>query len=508
MAEDAHRLPRIDFRSRELVLLAALLLVGLLLRLYKLNAPLWFDEVMTLGHFVRLPFGALVADYSSFNNHLFFSLQAKLAVLAFGETNWALRLPAVLFGVASIWAVWRLARTALPAGAALLAAALVTFSYHHIWFSQNARGYTGLMFWCLLSLLIYVEALGSRSWRVWLGFALAVAAAAYTHLTAGFFIVALGLVYLAQVLGRELSLPVPEFWLAPKDRVARYAPLLGFVGAGIVTLAACSPAIPQMLSMVSAVSEPAGPDLMREYTNPLWTIVEGIRTGIGTGGAMLAAIPAALLLIGLGAYDLLRRTPVIVAVTVLHLILTVAGLLALGMRIWPRFFFTDIALMLLFIASGAYVLARLLARAAALLGLGFATPERLLLAGGAAMLAASALLAARNYAAPKQDFVGPATLLAAEGAGVHSVGAVGLASQVYAIQPHTGWRPVLTAGDLERLTPTGGRRWAIVAFPGRTERENADVVQALRQRFHLVRKFPGTLGDGDVLVYASGPAGS
>lgn len=480
-------------------------MIGGAARLYELDAPLWFDEVITLGHFVRLPFDALVADYSSFNNHLFFSLQAKLSVLAFGETNWALRLPALLFGVASLWALWRLARTALPAAPGLFAAALAAGSYHHIWFSQNARGYTGLMFWCLLALLIYVEALGSRSWRLWGGFALAVAAAMYTHLTAGFFVAALGLVYLAQVIAFELNLPLPKAWRAPDDRPARYAPLLAFVGAGLVVLAACSPAIPQMLSLVSDVSAPAGPVVMREQSNPVWTVVEGLRT-MGGGGLMLVALPAAALLIGLGAYDLLKRAPVIVATTVLHVVLTVVCLLALHMRIWPRFFFTDIGLVLLFVANGAYVLATYLARIPIARRFGFVTPRTLFAAGAALMLGASVMLAARNYAMPKQDFDGPVALLAAQGAEASSVGAVGLASEIYAIRPKTDWRPVFRAADLDRLSSGDGRRWAVVAFPGRTERENPDVYQALQRGFHLIRTFPGTLGDGDVLVFASKPA--
>ena len=57
--------------------LIALMALALALRLYKLNAPLWFDEIMTLVHFVRQPVGHLIGDYSSFNNHLFYSLQAK-----------------------------------------------------------------------------------------------------------------------------------------------------------------------------------------------------------------------------------------------------------------------------------------------------------------------------------------------------------------------------------------------------------------------------------------------
>lgn len=485
--------------------LLALLGVATVLRVYKIDAPLWFDEVMTLAHFVRLPFSELVADYSSFNNHLFYSLQAKAVVLALGESAWALRLPALIFGIAGIWALWRLARTALPAAPALTAAALLAVSYHHIWFSQNARGYTELMLWSLLALLVYVRALGSRSWWAWGLFAVALAAAMYTHLTAGFFIAALGLVYVASLTARWARLPLPETWLAPADRGAQFAPLWGFIAGGVLTLLLCAPAVPQMLSLIGAVNEMTETDLMREFQNPVWTLLEGLRTMSGPGGLMLIAAPPALIVAGMGAVDLFKRSPAIAAVAILHIVVTLVGLIAMQMRLWPRFFFTDIAFMLLFVANGAFVLARLLEPLARRLRLTFATAPRLFALGAAIMLAGSAVMAARNYTAPKQDFDGPVALLAERGAARESVGAISLASEVYVVWPKTDWPTVTSVADLAALRPTDGRRWAVMIFPSRMEREKPDVMQALARDFFLLRAFPGTLGDGAVLVYESKP---
>ena len=43
------------------------------------------------------------------------------------------------------------------AGAALI----LTVSYHHIWFSQNARGYTAVLFFVVLSTYALLRWLGS-----------------------------------------------------------------------------------------------------------------------------------------------------------------------------------------------------------------------------------------------------------------------------------------------------------------------------------------------------------
>jgi uncharacterized membrane protein len=48
--------------------------------------------------------------------------------------------------VASIGALYLLGRAVAGPTEALFAAALMTVAYHHVWFSQNARGYSGLLF--------------------------------------------------------------------------------------------------------------------------------------------------------------------------------------------------------------------------------------------------------------------------------------------------------------------------------------------------------------------------
>lgn len=133
------------------VLLAALITAGILLRAYQLNAGLWLDEILTLVKYARLPVGEIVTFYDSENQHFLYSLLARISLVSFGESVWALRLPAVIFGVLSIPTMYLLGCELTDRLEAMLAAALLTFSYHHVWFSQNARGYSGLLFWAILS---------------------------------------------------------------------------------------------------------------------------------------------------------------------------------------------------------------------------------------------------------------------------------------------------------------------------------------------------------------------
>jgi len=162
-------------------------LIGLLLaaafgiRLYQLGSGLWLDEILTYVNYARLSFGENVTTYSNENQHFLYSLMAHACFLLFGENAWALRLPAVLFGVGSIWALFLLGKYAASAREGLFAAALFAFSYHHVWFSQNARGYSGLLFWTILSSLFFLRALEEDRRGLWVAYAIAVTLGVYTR---------------------------------------------------------------------------------------------------------------------------------------------------------------------------------------------------------------------------------------------------------------------------------------------------------------------------------------
>src|SRR5262249_10083457 len=125
--------------------IGGLVVCALGLRLYDLGDGLWYDEIRTLVGYVRQPVGVIVSTFESQNQHLLYSLLARLSVAVLGESAWSLRLPAAVFGAASIWAAYWFGRLVTGRREALLAAGLLTFSYHHVWFSQNARGYSGLL---------------------------------------------------------------------------------------------------------------------------------------------------------------------------------------------------------------------------------------------------------------------------------------------------------------------------------------------------------------------------
>lgn len=469
--------------GRDAIILAAILLLALALRLYGLNAPLWYDEIVTVDTHLRLPWGEMLRDYSM-NHHYLHNLLAKASMQVFGDAPWATRLPALAFGIGTIWATWVLARDVADRRIAHVTALLMALSYHEIWFSQNARGYTGLAFFSTLSLIFFLRGMAASRLSLWVGFGLTMAAAIFTHLTGAFFYVAIGIVWAVILIVRR------------QGGALLVQPLIG-AGLGLLLSGlAYLPLVPSMTKTVAGVADTSAVDEMQEYQSPLWAAAEAIRTGLGEAGALNLVVGLAVLgLSVLGAMALHRRGRLFAPIVFLHIAVTVVILMAIGMRIWPRFFFVDIGLLLLLIVAGVeWVCLRLGGFAGRGAGRG------LFVVASVLMVAISASLATRNYRFPKQDLAGAYALVQAERQPGERVYAVGYAGRVF--QSHFGadWATIFTPEDYAAAMATPGPITFVVAFPARSFRAmpqlQADRDVKLSERIWL----PGTLGDGGVVI--------
>jgi mannosyltransferase len=495
--------------GKERAWLLAVVALALVLRLFKLDAELWYDEILTLVNFVRLPFAELVTTYTSLNNHMLYSLEAKTVIALFGEHPWTLRLPAALFGVASVAVAYRLAREAVGPWEARLGALLLAISYHHVWFSQNARGYTGLLFFSLLGTLYFVRAARAGSKKLWVLYGVTIALAGYTHLTAALFFASHALVWAALFAARRFrSAEAMRRW-EPYAGASGTGPLFGLgLGAGLTALL-YAPVVPSMLGTFQKVTgspavQAAAQTVVKpsdgQWKNPLWTMLEIVR-GFGELGPLLAiALPVALSLLVVGAVSLCRRNRLLASVYLVNVPFTMLVLVAAGFRLWPRYFFLDVAFVLFCLVRGLLATVDF---AAARLGLS----ERVALVGarvgaGLAVLASLALLP-KNYAYPKQNFEGALEYVEATRKPGDQVAAFGLARVPYSEYFHPPWTMVADAAELERVRALPGRTFVVYAFSGHAKSRHPDVMAVVSAEFSRDRKFVGTLGDGDVIVAKS-----
>ena len=334
-----------------LAALIALSITALVLRLWNLNSDLWIDEVFTLLDFVRKPLGEIVTSFPSQNQHMLFSILGNASVSAFGESSWSLRLPSVVFGVASIWAFFLMCRRLIGTREALLGSLLMTVSYHHIWFSQNARGYMGLLLFTLLATWFWFEALEKNSWKWWLSYAASIVLGMWVHPTMAFVVAAHGIVYLTLLIWPKLGGSTTD---SPELR-AGWRPFGAWLLSITVTLQLYAFSLPEFLAV--GLHEESKDS---EWTNPLWVVTESLQSlSIGFAGALVLVCGAAFVAFGwTRLFKLNRRAAVLM---VLPGLLAGISMLLLGHNIWPRFFFFSMGFGLLTVIHGAFELPKFLA---------------------------------------------------------------------------------------------------------------------------------------------------
>jgi uncharacterized membrane protein len=144
----------------------ALTIVAALLRIPLLTRPMGNDEAATFLYYASHPISVIVTIYGSPNNHILHSILMHASYRMFGGAEWALRLPALLAGIAIVPLTYFASRSLIAA--ALAASAPVLIDY-----STDARGYTLLC--CFV--LICVIAIQRNAWRT---FAISAALGFYT----------------------------------------------------------------------------------------------------------------------------------------------------------------------------------------------------------------------------------------------------------------------------------------------------------------------------------------
>lgn len=174
---------RVFFREEDrlhLVALGVILVCAVGIRVAFLAQPMRYDEAYTYLRYASKPIYVALSDYSAPNNHVFHTLLVHLSTRLLGGAPWAIRLPALLAGIALVPATYAAGRALYGRDAALLAAALVAASSALIEFSVNARGYTLLALCALLILALAVYLRRADNPAAWVLFALLSALGFYT----------------------------------------------------------------------------------------------------------------------------------------------------------------------------------------------------------------------------------------------------------------------------------------------------------------------------------------
>lgn len=164
------------------VWLTAILGLGAALRFYHLGYnSFWLDEA---GVAYAAAASTLAKMLEVVRSHVLAMPLDYLVVWMVGRVStqeMALRIPAALWGIGSLYLAYRLYRRFVPPAPALLGLFVLALSPLHIQYSQELRFYSSFVFFYLLSTLLLWDALESPSQKRWILFIITCLIGIYFH---------------------------------------------------------------------------------------------------------------------------------------------------------------------------------------------------------------------------------------------------------------------------------------------------------------------------------------
>ncbi|HKF43744.1 MAG TPA: glycosyltransferase family 39 protein [Thermoanaerobaculia bacterium] len=482
---------------RPLAWLAAITALAAVLRLYRIGSDLWLDEIATVLDYRDGSWLDVFTVFKSLNNHPLNSLLVKAMVGIFGPAEWAVRLPAALFGIATVPAVYALGRVALRGREALLAAFLLAVSYHHVFFSQNSRGYTGMLFFGVAGTTFFFRGLQRNRPSDWVLYAAVMFLAIASVLQAVFLVAGHAIAYAGGAL-------FPGDWRRPA-RLAATRAVAAWAAAGLLSIGVYSKLLPKLKAFSDATFRSAAGGYS-PFSAEFWgELAGGLAAGIGAK-TFLALLPFAAAG-GAGLLLFFRRNIFYTAVLVSPLAVTAVYLLLQRFHFTPRFFLWALpAAWILTAASVGALEATPVGRAA-----GMARLLPVAVAAGFAALAAISLPG--YYRTPKQpNRVSLDWVLARRAAGEPVVAAYMAKWGLRFYGPPRGLVPgesfeANDAGELaaaERAS-AGKKIWLLTTFSRGLRLERPGLDSYIREHYREQIRFPATVGDASVTVWTREP---
>ena len=489
-------------RSTSLWLLVAITASALALRLIRLNADLWLDEITPIFDYGQMPVLYIVTTYISSNNHLLNTLMVKLAIAFFGEQEWAIRLPAVLFGVATIPAIYWVSRFVLSKCGSICVAALLAVSYHHIFFSQNARGYTAYLFFSVLSSGLLVKGLQEDRARYWVLYGLTMFLNFASLLDCIF-------VFASHVLvGVIALLVVRRNGESPLPLARRLAAVFTITGALVVNLYITM--APQFYIYSKTVYRDPAVGFSPFSVEFLRELIRGLSAGLGPG--LLVGLVPLIVVAAAGLIVLLRRQWALTLALALPGFLTAVFLLVQGLSFSPRFFLLWLPVAMLVAVQGVYTIVVLFSNYLHVKTRVFVprVATILVLIG----LAISLFSLKHYYLVPKQSYRASLDYIEAQRQPSDPIITIYLSEYGYrfygrrfGLKEGEDWFPVRSVESLDSvLSKTRGHPSIVVTTFARALRfSHPDLLKRVLEGWIQDRTFPATIGDGEISVWKERP---
>ncbi len=224
--------------------------MGGFLIIFDLGAEsIWLDEAYSIKAAEQSLSSVIGGAIDTENNPPLFFIILHFWMLLFGSGEIAVRFPSAIFGIISIFLIYKIGCHLFNKKIGLISGFLLSISTFHIMYSQDARPYSLFMFLTLLSFYFFIQILKANNKWYFLGYLLANILLCYTQLF-GFFVILSQIVYFSM------------FWKKYKQKILKFAGMqVASVLAFIPLIVLAIPRISQVAggggSQVSWIPEPS-----------------------------------------------------------------------------------------------------------------------------------------------------------------------------------------------------------------------------------------------------------
>lgn len=482
-------------RKQATIALGCIVLLGLVLRCLSLDSSFWLDEITPLTFYRDSSVFGLLTTYYSTNNHLFYTLLEKLATGVFGEHEWVVRLPSVLIGAITIPVFYLLTRLVASRFISLSTALLLSVSYQHIFFSQNARGYTAHLLFTLAATLFLIRGIKKDKVSDWLAYCLcmflnmASIIASLSVLIAHFLMAAIA----AVVVQRRSKGGWPLF---------RRLCAVIFLSL-LMVLHLYSIIFPQAYMVVQETYKVQSTGFTLFSAEFVGEVVRGLRL-TNSPILLIAAVPGSIVACS-GLKAIFRSSWLLLVGLVLPEILLALYLLKLGLSVSPRFFLLALPFALLICAAGIHEVLQWILQKFKLEKAYFV----LFCLATTAIAAVNVPSLSTYYRIPKQDFRSALMYLKSKPSRVYPVSVYTAREGVAYYAGRNGLRlnedyfDARTVAEFEDILKKHhpADLYLLTTFPRALHLDHPEL-EPLIDRYWIVDKvFPGSIGDGDLTVW-------
>lgn len=169
-------------RKNIAIILSLIVILGGFLRFYKLDSEgIDVVELCSLQMSQRDLSGGFFETIAREKHAPIYYIILQFWLRLFWSSEFILRLLSVIFGVASIFLIYKVGEVLFNRELGLLSAFLLSVSNLHIFYSQYARPYSLLVLLVMISTFLFIKALNESKFKYWFFYVLLTTLVLYTH---------------------------------------------------------------------------------------------------------------------------------------------------------------------------------------------------------------------------------------------------------------------------------------------------------------------------------------